>query len=78
MTRPHLEQFFKDRVIDYPARSPDLTPLIFYLWGQIKQMVYKDNPQSINELKLSIEHFTRNTVTCLSKYETEGENMYKC
>lgn len=26
--------------VPWPARSPDLTPLDFYLWGQLKTLVY--------------------------------------
>jgi hypothetical protein len=37
--------------IDWPARSPDLTPLDFFLWGYGKSCVYKSRPQTIDELK---------------------------
>ena len=39
--------------------SPDLSPLDFYLWGFLKSRVYKDNPQSIPELKQAIVDSTR-------------------
>lgn len=29
--------------IHYPARSPDLTPLDFFLWGAVKQKVYSND-----------------------------------
>ena len=32
-------------LIDWPARSPDLTPTGFFLWGHVKEMVYKNKPQ---------------------------------
>jgi hypothetical protein len=53
-TKPHLERLFNNRIIPYPPRSPDLTPLDFYLWGHVKEMVYKENPQTINQLKSAI------------------------
>lgn len=35
---------------DWPPRSPDLTPLDYYLWGYLKSKVYKTKPESIQEL----------------------------
>lgn len=49
-----LKKYFGNRLIKFPPRSADLTPLDFYLWGHIKQLVYKDNPKTIPELKDSI------------------------
>lgn len=39
---------------DWPPRSPDLSPLDYYLWGYIKSKVYKTKPQNIEELKQRI------------------------
>lgn len=36
-------------VIAWPARSPDLTPLDFYLWGHVKAMVYKGGAAASRE-----------------------------
>lgn len=39
----------------WPARSPDLSPLDFFLWGYFKDKVYSDNaPHNIEELKRRI------------------------
>jgi Helix-turn-helix domain (DUF4817) len=40
--------------IDWPARSPDLTPADFFLWGYIKDTVYKNKPRTIVSLKQDI------------------------
>lgn len=41
----------------WPPRSPDLTPLDFFLWGHLKQKVYKDRPfNSVEELEQSIRN----------------------
>lgn len=40
--------------IDWPPRSPDLTPPDFFLWGYLKSKVYVSNPQTIDELKANI------------------------
>lgn len=36
--------------IAWPARSPDLTPLDFYVWGTLKDKVYSEQIQSREEL----------------------------
>lgn len=40
--------------VPWPARSPDLTPLNFYLWGEVKQLVYATEYSDRNELKARI------------------------
>ncbi|GBP29256.1 Ras-related GTP-binding protein D [Eumeta japonica] len=40
--------------IPWPSRSPDLTPMDFFLWGYLKERVYNDNPQSPVALKENI------------------------
>lgn len=51
-----LSLMFEDRWIrrlgpwNWPARSPDLTPLDFYLWGRIKQEVYQTPVNTKEEL----------------------------
>ena len=40
-----------DNFADRPPRSPDLTPLDFFLWGRIKAIVYKDRPENLVQLK---------------------------
>ena len=39
---------------NWPPRSCDLTPLDFFLRGYVKDKVYVDAPQSIQELKKKI------------------------
>ncbi|UYV64659.1 Transposase [Cordylochernes scorpioides] len=36
--------------IEFPARSPDLTPLDFFLWGTVKDGVYKRKPRNLDIL----------------------------
>jgi len=40
--------------VRWPARSPDLTPCDFYLWGDLKRRVYVRRMVSIQELKQQI------------------------
>ncbi|KZC10639.1 hypothetical protein WN55_00391, partial [Dufourea novaeangliae] len=35
----------------WPARSLDLTPLDFYLWGKLKQQVYNEIPTTKEDMK---------------------------
>ena len=55
-----LREKFLIRVIsrngdyNWPPRSCNLTPLDFFLWGYVKEKVYADAPQSIQELKEKI------------------------
>jgi hypothetical protein len=40
--------------IPWPARSPDLTPWDFFLWGYLKAEVYKHRPRNLQTLKEAI------------------------
>lgn len=43
----------------WPAYSPDLTPCDYFLWGYVKDKVYKKNPKTIGELQRCIEKVMR-------------------
>ncbi|RWS19052.1 transposable element tc3 transposase-like protein, partial [Leptotrombidium deliense] len=45
--------------IAWPPRSPDLTPPDFFLWGYLKNRVYKRSPRSLDELSRAINLETR-------------------
>lgn len=55
-----LRENFPGRLISlrgdltWPARSPDLTPCDFFLWGYLKSIVYTDRPRTIPQLKENI------------------------
>lgn len=58
IVRTWLDQHFPNRwmgrrgPIEWPARSPDLSPPDFFLWGVLKDKVYQHGrPQNINHLK---------------------------
>ncbi len=50
-----LQEFFNDHFISWPVRSPDLTPPDFFLWGYVKDNIFKPNPTTIAELKTLIK-----------------------
>ncbi|CAM1305628.1 Uncharacterised protein r2_g1547 [Pycnogonum litorale] len=39
---------------EWPARSPDLTPCDFFLWGWLKEQVYSTKPTTLEELERRI------------------------
>ena len=40
--------------VEWPPRSPDLTPLDFWLWGYLKDKVYRHRIHNIPELREAI------------------------
>ena len=63
--RAYLDAVFPDTWIgrrgptEYPARSPDLTPMDFFCGGYLKDNVYGNKPRTIDALKLEIERQCR-------------------
>jgi inhibitor of nuclear factor kappa-B kinase subunit alpha len=52
-----LNEVFENKLISrglWPAKSPDLNPCDFYLWGNLKDKVYSNNLHTLVELKQSI------------------------
>ncbi len=45
--------------VNWPPRSPALTPVDFFLWGYVKYKVYSDEIESIEHLKSRITSATR-------------------
>lgn len=41
--------------VEYPPRSPDVTPLDFFLWGHLKDKVYATRPAAVAALRVAIE-----------------------
>lgn len=42
--------------IEWPPRSPDLSPLDYFLWGHLKNEVYQVMPTSLEQLRARIVH----------------------
>ena len=57
-----LRELFENRVValhqdvEWPARSPDLTPCDFFLWGYMKPRVFTSPPADIFHLRRKIIH----------------------
>lgn len=41
--------------LHWPARSPDLNPLDFFLWGYVRDNIYRTRSHTIDELKTKIQ-----------------------
>lgn len=59
LVRQYLDQHYAVWIgnggpIVWPARSPDLTPLDYFLWGTIKDNIYKEEVEDINILRNKI------------------------
>lgn len=46
--------------VQWPARSPDLTPLDFFVWGHLKQVVYVTIPTTPQDMQERIRNACRN------------------
>lgn len=61
IARVVLDQSFPDRwigiggAVEWPARSPDLTPLDFFLWGHLKEYVYRETINNMEQLQGRID-----------------------
>lgn len=57
----YLNETFPDKwigrfgPIHWPARSPDITPLDYFLWGYLKHYVYQTRPTDMDDLKNRIK-----------------------
>ena len=60
--RNRLRELFGNRVIalhhdvEWPPRSPDLTPCDFFLWGYLKNKVYTSPPLDLDDLQNLLRH----------------------
>ena len=76
-----LREHFPERLISlrgdllWPARSPDLAPCDFFLWGYLKSLVYADRPQTLIHLKNNIRRaITDIPVDMLERVEENFKN----
>lgn len=79
-----LKEMFPSRLISirgdisWPARSPDLAPCDFFLWGYLKEKVYQCKPRTIEDLKERIKDEINNIPpTMLNKVMESFETRLK-
>lgn len=83
---PRVREFFPQKLISrrgdisWPPRSPDLTPMDFFLWGYVKSKVYVNKPTSLAQLKENIRHemaaITENT--CRAVIDNFSARLNEC
>ena len=79
----YLDRKFEDRVVsrtvirghDWPARSPDLKPLDFYLGDSWNPKYTHPKPRDLNELKLVLEREIARVNVDICR---EGDHSYGC
>lgn len=86
--RSYLDTEFGDRwigragPINWPARSPDLTPLDFFLWGTVKQQVFKTVCDTEVEMRARIvaafDYIKADTSVLRSVRENNIRRCHKC
>ena len=54
--------------ISWPPRSPDITPLDYYLWGKVKADVFTRKPQTVEQMK----SFITQSIQGISRSEIES------
>lgn len=63
--RQYLDETFPQKwigrrgAVEWPPRSPDLSPLDYFFWGHLKNNVYKTKPHGLDELRERIVQETR-------------------
>ena len=72
-----LDETFPDKwigrrgPIEFPPRSPDITPMDFFVWGVIKDSVYSRKPRSVEDLRQFVIdgwHLPTLIMTCAPKF----------
>jgi hypothetical protein len=62
----------RDGPIPWLPRPPDISPLDLFLWGYVKDIVYKNCLTYLNELKLRIVAAIENNYTTNAGEHLEG------
>ena len=84
--RQYLDHQFPERWIGrggpirWARRSPDLTPLDFYLWDHLKNFVYRSPIKDLNELKMKIQNEIKSISkdTLYNVFENISKRMKSC
>jgi hypothetical protein len=83
MSMAFLEDVFAGRIVSktiWPPRSPDLSPPVFFLWDEMRNSVYSNNPHAIDELKMATTEYIRNVDHALlnTVFENTVRRVNKC
>lgn len=66
--------------IEWPPRSPDLTPLDFFVWGYLKSKIYATQPESLDDLRNRIINECRQITPEMLRNVRERfeQNLFYC
>jgi hypothetical protein len=86
MARTWLDKKFPRRWVgrrgpfEWPARSPDLTPCDFFLWGHLKDIVYRTPPDNIPQLRERIKEACQQVTEemCSNVCQSVPERLRSC
>ena len=85
VVRQYLDQAFPHHwigSIEWPPRSPDLTPMNFFFWGVLKDKVYARKPVKVQQLKNFIEDVFQETRShrnlCRTVCVSVGDRLHEC
>ncbi|XP_039294955.1 uncharacterized protein LOC120353834 [Nilaparvata lugens] len=81
-----LREMFPGRLISlrgdvkWPARSPDLSVCDFFLWGYLKEKVFKHRPHTLEELKEKIREEIQAlpVAICQNAFENFKNRLHQC
>ena len=70
-------EIFEGEEVGWPANSPDLSPMDFFVWGRTKELVYKTKPKNLDELEDRIGEVLRSIPADSSRrtFESFEERM---
>ena len=68
--------------IEWSPRSPDLTPMDFFLWGVVKQKVYEKKPENVVQMREFIieafEEIRANVELCHKVCNSVHDRLQEC
>ena len=70
------QRAIRNRDLEWPARSPDLTPCDFYLCCFLKSRVYVNRPRTLQDLKTNIQEEIANIEPMLAGVMTNARNRF--
>ncbi|KYQ59324.1 hypothetical protein ALC60_01634, partial [Trachymyrmex zeteki] len=86
LVREYLNKTFPGRwigrrgPIEWPPRSPDLSPLDFFLWGHLKSKIYATQPTSLEGLRQRIINESHQIIPQMLQNVRQRfeQNLYYC
>jgi len=54
-----FSEIYQGEGLEWPANSPDLSPMDFFVWGTTKELAYRNKPKNLDELEEKIGEILR-------------------